>query len=203
MKKLFFLTLSIFFARAVLAPIDFVRAADTSSCNAILSSAPGSALDNCNKTCVPPTYATDSAILDCKNACEISTQASYKACVDGINAAAAASSTTSTTTLATPTASATTTTVTPVTLVNPLGVTDPRLIIGNIIGAILSVIGSITLLMFVYGGIIWITSMGDDKKVMKGKQILIWTVAGLAIIAGAYVLTYAVIQGLTTGSVTP
>jgi hypothetical protein len=57
--------------------------------------------------------------------------------------------------------------------------------------------------MFVYGGVLWITSMGDDKKVMKGKQILVWCVAGLAIIAGAYALTNAVISGLTTGSVIP
>jgi len=91
----------------------------------------------------------------------------------------------------------------PVTLINPLGTTDPREIIGNLIRAIISIIGSITLLMFVYGGVLWITSMGDDKKVMKGKQILVWCVAGLAIIAGAYALTNAVISGLTTGSVIP
>ncbi|MFA5945833.1 MAG: pilin [Patescibacteria group bacterium] len=91
----------------------------------------------------------------------------------------------------------------PVTLINPLGTTDPREIIGNLIKAVISIIGSITLLMFVYGGVLWITSMGDDKKVMKGKQILVWCVAGLAIIAGAYALTNAVISGLTTGSVIP
>ncbi len=96
-----------------------------------------------------------------------------------------------------------TTTSSTVTLINPLGTTDPRIIVGNIISAVLSIIGSITLLMFIYGGILWITSMGDEKKVMKGKQVLVWTVAGLAIIAGAYVLTYAVINGLTTGTVTP
>lgn len=86
-------------------------------------------------------------------------------------------------------------------LINPIGVTDPRLIVGNIIKAILSVIGSVTLLMFVYGGVLWITSMGDDKKVLKGKQILVWGVLGLAVIAGAYVLVNAVITGLTSGSV--
>jgi hypothetical protein len=91
----------------------------------------------------------------------------------------------------------------PVVLINPLGVTDPRAIIGNLIKAIISVIGSVTLLMFVYGGVLWITSMGDDKKVLKGKQILVWAVLGLMIIAGAYALTNAVISGLTRGSVVP
>ena len=89
-----------------------------------------------------------------------------------------------------------------VTLVNPIGVTDPRLIVGNIIQAILSIVGSLALLMFVYGGVIWITSFGDAKRVDKGKTIITWAVLGLAMIAAAYVLVNAVIQGLVTGSAT-
>jgi hypothetical protein len=88
-----------------------------------------------------------------------------------------------------------------VTLTNPLGTTNPQVIIGNLIKAILSIIGSVTLLMFIYGGVLWITSMGNDKMVAKGKAELVWTVVGLAVIAGAYTLTNAVITGLTTGSV--
>lgn len=87
-----------------------------------------------------------------------------------------------------------------VTLVNPLGVTDPRLIIGNIIKAVLSIVGSLALLMFVYGGVIWITSFGESKRVEKGKTIVTWTVLGLALIASAYVIVNAVINGLVTGS---
>jgi len=90
--------------------------------------------------------------------------------------------------------------VTDVTLVNPIGVTDPRLIIGNLIKAVLSIVGSLALLMFVYGGVLWITSFGEAKRIEKGKTIIIWTVLGLAIIASAYVLVNAVILGLTTGS---
>ena len=89
-----------------------------------------------------------------------------------------------------------------VTLVNPIGVTDPRAIVGNIIKAILSIVGSAALLMFVYGGVIWITSFGDAKRVDKGKTIITWTVLGLAMIAGAYGLVNAVIQGLVYGSAT-
>jgi hypothetical protein len=89
-----------------------------------------------------------------------------------------------------------------VTLINPIGVSDPRLIVGNIIKAILSIVGSLALLMFVYGGVIWITSFGDAKRVDKGKTIITWTVLGLAMIAAAYVLVNAVVQGLITGSAT-
>lgn len=89
-----------------------------------------------------------------------------------------------------------------VTLINPIGVTDPRAIIGNIIKAILSIVGSLALLMFVYGGVIWITSFGEPKRIEKGKVIVTWAVLGLALIAGAYVLVNAVVLGLTTGSAT-
>lgn len=89
-----------------------------------------------------------------------------------------------------------------VTLTNPLGTSDPRLIIGNIIKAIMSVVGSLALLMFVYGGVIWITSFGESKRIEKGKSILTWAVLGLALIASAYVLVNAVINGLVSGSAT-
>jgi fumarate reductase subunit D len=89
-----------------------------------------------------------------------------------------------------------------VTLVNPIGVTDPRAIIGNLIKAVLSIVGSLALLMFVYGGVIWITSFGEAKRIEKGKTIITWAVLGLAVIASAYVLVNAVIQGLVTGSAT-
>lgn len=87
-----------------------------------------------------------------------------------------------------------------VTLTNPLSVSNPQAIIGNLIKAIMSVVGSLALLMFVYGGVIWITSFGEPKRIEKGKTIITWAVLGLAIIASAYVLVNAVITGLTTGS---
>lgn len=87
-------------------------------------------------------------------------------------------------------------------LINPLGETDPRILAGRIISGLLSVIGMITLLMFVYAGVLWITAAGEQKKVDRGKHIMIWSILGIAIIAGAYVLVNAIIQAFTTGSAT-
>ncbi len=91
-----------------------------------------------------------------------------------------------------------------VTLVNPLGdgVTDPRLIIARVIQAALSIVGSVALLMFVYGGFLWLTSAGNATAVEKGKNVLLWAVMGLVLIASSYVLVTAIFQGLATGSVT-
>lgn len=86
-------------------------------------------------------------------------------------------------------------------LINPLGITDPRELTGRIISGILSIIGSLTLLMFVYAGVLWITAQGDAKKVQRGKDIMVWATLGLGVIAGAYVAVQALVNAFTTGSV--
>ena len=92
-------------------------------------------------------------------------------------------------------------TLTAIQLTNPIGETDPRLILGNLVKAIFSIVGSLALLMVVYGGVLWITSRGETKQVQKGKDILTWCFLGLVIMTSAYVIINAVITGLTTGSV--
>ncbi len=89
-----------------------------------------------------------------------------------------------------------------VTIVNPLGESDVRVIVGQVIQGALSVAGTLALLMVVYGGILWLTDMGKGEQVKKGKDILIWATLGILLIAGAYVLTTAIFNAVLTGSVT-
>jgi amino acid transporter len=71
-------------------------------------------------------------------------------------------------------------------LPNPLGTTSISVLIGRIINGALGIVGSLALLMFIYGGIIWMTSGGNEEKVKKGKQTLIWAVLGIVIIFTSY-----------------
>lgn len=89
-----------------------------------------------------------------------------------------------------------------VTLINPLGETDVRVLFGRVISAALSIVGSIALLMVVYGGVLWLTSRGDAKMIQKGKDTLTWAVMGIAIIFAAYAIVNALITGITTGKIT-
>lgn len=84
-------------------------------------------------------------------------------------------------------------------LENPLGanVTDVRVVIGRIISAILGVTGALALLMFIWGGIIWMTSQGEKARVEKGQKTLSWAVIGLAVIFTAYAGVRWVITALT------
>ena len=82
---------------------------------------------------------------------------------------------------------------------NPLGDTKtPEPIIGNVINAVLGVVGSLALLMFIYGGVVWMTAAGNSEKVQKGKNILLWAIMGLIVIFASYALVdfviYDVIQ---------
>ncbi len=76
-------------------------------------------------------------------------------------------------------------------LSNPLGeaVSTPQILIGRVINSVLGLVGSIALVMFVYGGLTWMTSSGNDEKVKKGRDIIVWSAIGLVVIFMAYALT--------------
>ncbi len=91
-----------------------------------------------------------------------------------------------------------------VTLINPLGdeARDVRVLFGRVISAALSIVGGLALLMFVYGGLLWMTSRGESKQVTKGKDTITWATLGLVIIFASYTLVNALISGITSGNAT-
>ena len=64
----------------------------------------------------------------------------------------------------------------------------------NLIGLILKFLGVAALVGFIYGGITWITSGGSPDKVKRGKDALVGSVVGVAIVLFAYVIIYTVIN---------
>ncbi len=49
-------------------------------------------------------------------------------------------------------------------------------------------LGALGLLLLVIGGVMFITSGGNQERVARGKQIMVGTVVGLAIVLGSYVV---------------
>lgn len=86
-------------------------------------------------------------------------------------------------------------------LENPLGDeaedASPQIIIGRVINTVLGIVGSLALLMFVYGGFTWMLAAGNNERVEKGKNILVWATLGLVVIFASYALVEFVIKGLT------
>ncbi len=73
---------------------------------------------------------------------------------------------------------------------------DMMQIFVNISIGILAICGSVALLVFVYGGWLWITSAGNEKNVSQGKDAITKAVIGLAIIFGSYAIVNFIIAGL-------
>ena len=76
-------------------------------------------------------------------------------------------------------------------------VSDPEDKITSIIGTILSFVGVAFLILMIYGGILWMTSQGNDTQIKKAKGILINGVIGLIIVILAYAITAYIGNTLT------
>ncbi|WKZ24864.1 MAG: pilin [Patescibacteria group bacterium] len=61
---------------------------------------------------------------------------------------------------------------------------------------ILGLVGSLTLLMFVYGGFMLLVSAGNTERIQKGKDILLGSIVGLLIVFGSYIFINFVINDL-------
>lgn len=79
---------------------------------------------------------------------------------------------------------------------NPLNTNDPRVIIGNVIKVALGLVGSLALLLFIYGGLMWMTSAGNADRLKRGLDTLVWAAIGLIVILGSYTIVNFVIQNL-------
>ena len=82
------------------------------------------------------------------------------------------------------------------TLNDPLGNRPIPILIGGIINYILGVVGVLALVMFIYGGITWMTSGGSADKIKKGKDTIIWAVLGLAFIFFSYAILDFILRAL-------
>jgi uncharacterized BrkB/YihY/UPF0761 family membrane protein len=78
--------------------------------------------------------------------------------------------------------------------------TDIRSTLRRFINVGLGFLGVLTVIMIIYGGAMWLTAMGNDDKVEKGKQILLWSAIGALVISIAWTIaSYILNVGLTIG----
>lgn len=72
--------------------------------------------------------------------------------------------------------------------------------IEGIILAVFSILGVVLLFLILYAGFLWMTAMGDPKKVTKATDILKESVIGLIILLSAYAISFTVIRTITAAS---
>ncbi len=87
-----------------------------------------------------------------------------------------------------------------VTLENPIpsiaSIENIPVFIGTVVSRILVVVGALTLLVFIYGGVEWLQSGGSEEKVRAGTQAMLFAVLGLVIIFASYGILNIVISRL-------
>lgn len=69
---------------------------------------------------------------------------------------------------------------------------DPRIYAAKFIGYGLGLLGTLFLAYTIYGGVLWMTSAGNEDKVKKAKSIIFNGTIGLMLILSAYGLTRTV-----------
>jgi hypothetical protein len=84
-------------------------------------------------------------------------------------------------------------------LQNPISANSVPELIGNIIKVALGIVGSLALIMFIYGGFTWMLAAGNEQSVEKGKNILLWATIGLVVIFASYSLVSFVIMKVIVG----
>ena len=70
----------------------------------------------------------------------------------------------------------------------------PAEVIGQIVKYIMGLVGSLALIMFIYGGLLWITSGAKEEKIKKGRDTLIWSGIGLALVMASYIIVKKIIE---------
>lgn len=73
-------------------------------------------------------------------------------------------------------------------LPNFLGTEEPADVIGRIIKTVIGFCGVLALIMFIYGGVMWLISAGREAYIDKGKDTMVWSAIGLAVVFGSYIL---------------
>ena len=66
---------------------------------------------------------------------------------------------------------------------------DIRVIVVNIVGYVLSLVGIIFLILIIISGIQWMTAGGNEDNVKKAKKTIINSAIGMLIIGAAYIIT--------------
>lgn len=73
-------------------------------------------------------------------------------------------------------------------ILNVGGFTTPANLISRAINILMAFIGSITLVLYVVAGLLWMTASGNGEQADRAKRIMVWTTLGVFVMLFSYVL---------------
>ena len=69
-------------------------------------------------------------------------------------------------------------------------------IVASIVSVVLSLVGTVFIIMVIYGGFLWLTARGNKETTDKARKIITDAAIGAAIVIGAYIITYFIVESL-------
>lgn len=73
---------------------------------------------------------------------------------------------------------------------------SPEDLINRAIRILMAFIGSISLVLYIYSGFLWMTARGNSDQTGKAKLILVWTTLGVVIMLSSYMLASFIFKSL-------
>ncbi|MBI4994244.1 hypothetical protein HZC21_01195 [Candidatus Peregrinibacteria bacterium] len=67
-------------------------------------------------------------------------------------------------------------------------------IIPKVIKLTLALVGTVSVIVFVYAGVMLVIAQGNEEDLKKFKEILVWSIVGLIFITVSYALVSGVMQ---------
>lgn len=80
------------------------------------------------------------------------------------------------------------------------GETSFKALTQTILNFALSFLGFVATIMVIYGGVLYVTSAGNDTNVEKAKKILLYAVVGIVLILLSFALVNTVLGAASSGS---
>lgn len=84
---------------------------------------------------------------------------------------------------------------------HPLGAVTLQQVIGRVIQLLLGFLGSLSLLMFIYGGFVWMTAAGNDEKIKKAKNIIVYSALGLIVAFSSFAILRFLLSDVFRGAI--
>ncbi len=69
-------------------------------------------------------------------------------------------------------------------------------LVNKIIKAGFGIVGTAALVIFIYGGILWMTAMGEEKRIKQGWDTMVWAGLGMIRMFGSYALVDFVLNAI-------
>jgi hypothetical protein len=76
-----------------------------------------------------------------------------------------------------------------------------RALANTIVNFFLYFLGFLATVMIIYGGVLYVTSAGNDENVQKAKKILLYAIVGIIVILLSFAIVNTVIGGAGTGDI--